>query len=76
VKQTLLHQILQSTGISRAAAEAVSTARHEFVPARRRRFAYLNASTSVLGDTNISARPVVGATNHWTSETTVEIEIG
>src|SRR3989442_3221641 len=58
-KQAMLSQVLQSTGITRAAADAASTARHEFVPPRRRRLAYLNASIGVLSDTNISAPAVV-----------------
>jgi protein-L-isoaspartate O-methyltransferase len=79
-KRALLGDVLRSTGITRAAADALTADRHTFVPLRRRRFAYLNTSTAVLGDTNISAPAVVGymldATRHWTSALTVEMGIG
>jgi len=79
-KRHLLTEVLRSTGISRAAAAALSEQRHRYVPPGRRPFAYLNSSTPVHGDTNISAPAVVGymadATRHWASTLTVEIGIG
>jgi protein-L-isoaspartate O-methyltransferase len=79
-KQELLSQVLRSTGITRASAEVVSAGRHEFVPERKQRLAYLNASTGVLGETNISAPAVVGymldVTSHWNTGAAVEIGVG